>query len=99
MHTICDIVDEIAPAATSRRELVRFVTDRPGHDLRYAIDPSKIRRELGWTPSETFETGLRKTVQWYIDNEWWWARVQSGGYRGERLGLETSAGARRAATR
>ncbi len=87
VHAICDLVDEIVPAGAPRRDLVRFVTDRPGHDLRYAIDASKIRREIGWAPRETFETGLRKTVEWYVANAWWWERVQSGGYRGERLGL------------
>lgn len=94
VHTICDLVDELAPAAESRRALVTFVTDRPGHDQRYAIDASKIRRELGWAPSETFESGLRRTVRWYLDNEWWWSRVQSGGYRGERLGLAGVGSAR-----
>ncbi|WP_447893722.1 dTDP-glucose 4,6-dehydratase [Vreelandella sp. GE22] len=71
---------------TTYKELITFVTDRPGHDLRYAIDASKIERELGWVPQETFETGLRKTVQWYLDNETWWKRVQDGSYQGERLG-------------
>ena len=87
VHQICDTLDELAPTGTPRRELVRFVVDRPGHDQRYAIDASKIERELGWRPQETFETGLRRTVRWYLENEWWWTRVQSGGYRGERLGV------------
>lgn len=87
VHAICDVVDELAPARESRRRLVRFVTDRPGHDLRYAIDASKVAREIGWRPRETFETGLRKTVRWYLENEAWWRHVQSGSYRGERLGL------------
>jgi dTDP-glucose 4,6-dehydratase len=87
VHAICDAVDELVPGPAPRRALVRFVADRPGHDLRYAIDASKVRRELGWAPRETFETGLRRTVRWYLENEWWWSRVQSGGYRGERLGL------------
>jgi dTDP-glucose 4,6-dehydratase len=93
VHMVCDLVDELAPGAVGRRELIRFVTDRPGHDMRYAIDASKIARELGWRPRETFETGLRKTVRWYLDHEWWWTRVQSGGYRGERLGLSGAGGA------
>lgn len=71
---------------TTYKELITFVQDRPGHDLRYAIDASKIERELGWRPEETFETGLRKTVQWYLDNREWWQRVQDGSYQGERLG-------------
>ena len=70
----------------SYRDLITFVKDRPGHDVRYAIDASKIERELGWVPEETFETGLRKTVQWYLDNRQWWERVLSGAYRLERLG-------------
>jgi len=87
---ICDILDEIAPrSAGSYRELITFVTDRPGHDLRYAIDCSKIERELGWRAQETFESGLRKTVQWYIDNPAWWGAIRSGKYRGERLGQIT----------
>jgi dTDP-glucose 4,6-dehydratase len=71
---------------SSYKELITFVQDRPGHDLRYAIDASKIERELGWRPEETFETGLRKTVQWYLANESWWKRVQDGSYQGQRLG-------------
>ncbi|QNU62109.1 dTDP-glucose 4,6-dehydratase [Vreelandella titanicae] len=73
-------------AKRSHKDLITFVTDRPGHDLRYAIDASKIERELGWVPEETFETGLRKTVQWYLANETWWKRVQDGSYQGQRLG-------------
>jgi dTDP-glucose 4,6-dehydratase len=68
-------------------KLITFVADRPGHDARYAIDASKIERELGWKPKETFETGLRRTVAWYLENEEWCRDVQSGGYRQERLGL------------
>jgi dTDP-glucose 4,6-dehydratase len=89
VNTICDLVDELAPdpQSGSRRNLIEFVTDRPGHDRRYAIDATKIRRELGWERRETFSSGLRKTVQWYLDNQVWCERVQSGAYRGERLGL------------
>jgi dTDP-glucose 4,6-dehydratase len=87
VHTICDILDELRPSpGGSYRNLITFVTDRPGHDLRYAIDCAKIERELGWRPQETFETGLRKTVQWYLDNPAWWQAIRSGKYRGERLG-------------
>jgi len=67
--------------------LITYVADRPGHDVRYAIDASKIERELGWTSQETFETGMRKTVQWYLDNKEWWEHVLDGSYQGERLGL------------
>ena len=84
---ICDLLDEAAPAATPRRALIEFVTDRPGHDLRYAIDTTKIAGELGWRPRETFETGLAKTVMWYLANRSWWEAVCSGSYAGERLGL------------
>jgi dTDP-glucose 4,6-dehydratase len=89
VRLVCDLVDEMRPDAAvgSRRDLIRFVTDRPGHDLRYAIDASKIERELGWTPSVTFEEGLRRTVAWYLQNTAWWTRVRSGVYRGERLGV------------
>ncbi len=89
VRTICALIDELAPDAAigPRERLIQFVSDRPGHDLRYAIDASKIERELGWVPSETFETGLRKTVMWYLQNRGWWERVRSGSYRGERLGL------------
>ncbi|MDA7744286.1 dTDP-glucose 4,6-dehydratase [Porticoccaceae bacterium] len=90
VETICDLLEELAPekpaGLENYRDLITFVKDRPGHDLRYAIDASKIERELGWVPEETFETGLRKTVQWYLDNRQWWERVLSGAYRLERLG-------------
>ncbi|MFL1455767.1 dTDP-glucose 4,6-dehydratase [Marinobacter sp. GN3S48] len=89
VQTICDILQEQVPKSTNYRDQITFVADRPGHDLRYAIDASKIERELGWTPRETFETGLRKTVLWYIENKIWWKRVQDGSYQGERLGVST----------
>ena len=88
VRAICALVDELAPDASGARErLITFVTDRPGHDRRYAIDASKIKRELGWTPQETFETGLRKTVAWYLENADWWRRIRSGVYQGQRLGM------------
>lgn len=89
VHAICDELDNIRPRAdgNSYREQITFVTDRPGHDFRYAIDAGKIRTELGWTPQETFETGIAATVRWYLDNEDWWRAIQDGSYRGERLGL------------
>ena len=88
VEAICDLMDEFRPRrAGSHRDLIAFVSDRPGHDLRYAIDASKIERELGWRPAERFETGLRKTVRWYLDNSDWWQAIRSGTYRGERLGV------------
>nr|WP_287077154.1 dTDP-glucose 4,6-dehydratase [Halomonas sp.] len=86
VETLCDMLQELVPKDASYRELITFVTDRPGHDVRYAIDASKIERELGWVPEETFESGLRKTVEWYLANETWWKRVQDGSYQGQRLG-------------
>ena len=91
VHTICDLLEELAPerkpaGISSYRDLITFVKDRPGHDARYAIDAGKIERELGWRPQETFESGMRKTVQWYLDNEEWWQRVLSGAYKLERIG-------------
>ena len=90
VEAICELLDQLAPkkplGVESYKDLIAFVRDRPGHDARYAIDASKIERELGWIPLETFETGLRKTVQWYLDNRHWWERVLSGAYRLERLG-------------
>jgi dTDP-glucose 4,6-dehydratase len=89
VQAICKLVDELAPSAPigPRENLITYVEDRPGHDLRYAIDAGKIERDLGWRPAETFETGLRKTVAWYLANRTWWERVRSGVYRGERLGV------------
>lgn len=84
---ICAILDELRPDPAGPHErLIDYVTDRPGHDARYAIDAGKIGRELGWTPKETFETGLRRTVEWYLANAGWWGDIRSGIYRGERLG-------------
>ncbi len=81
VHTICDLLDGIRPKAASYRDQITTVTDRPGHDRRYAIDARKIEKELEWRPAETFDTGIRKTVQWYLDNQPWIANVQSGAYR------------------
>ncbi|MEM0654629.1 dTDP-glucose 4,6-dehydratase [Klebsiella huaxiensis] len=92
VETICDLLEELAPhkpdGLAHYRDLITFVTDRPGHDLRYAIDAAKIERELGWTPDETFASGMRKTVEWYLVNEAWWQQVLDGSYQGERLGLQ-----------
>ena len=87
VKSICAMVDELLPnAAGPRHQLIRFVKDRPGHDLRYALDGSKAKRELGWAPAESFESGLRRTVAWYIDHREWWERLRSR-YPGQRLGL------------
>ncbi|HHK5577154.1 TPA: dTDP-glucose 4,6-dehydratase [Neisseria polysaccharea] len=92
VKTICTLLEELVPekpAGVARYEdLITFVQDRPGHDIRYAIDAAKIGRELGWKPQETFESGLRKTVQWYLDNKTWWQNVLNGSYRLERLGTD-----------
>ncbi|MWJ28484.1 dTDP-glucose 4,6-dehydratase [Halomonas sp. ZH2S] len=91
VHAICSLLDEMVPShLVPRSSLITYVADRPGHDLRYAIDASKIERELGWTPQETFESGLRKTVQWYLCNLDWCRRVQDGSYQRERLGVATA---------
>jgi len=100
VHAICDLLDELAPVDKQRagqspglnsyRDLITFVTDRPGHDLRYAIDAGKIERELGWRPNETFESGMRKTVQWYLDNLEWCRHVQDGSYQRQRLGASVA---------
>ena len=89
VHTLCDLLDELVPAATSYRTLITSVADRPGHDQRYAIDASRIARDLGWRPDEDFASGLRKTVVWYLDNRTWWQAIQDGSYQGQRLGLVT----------
>lgn len=92
--SICRLLDELSPphgrGVNSYEALIKFVRDRPGHDLRYAIDARKIEAELGWRPSESFDSGLRKTVEWYLSNGDWWRAVRNGSYRGERLGAELS---------
>lgn len=88
VRTLCILMDKFAPMdnAKSYAELISFVTDRPGHDMRYAIDSTKIREELGWEPKEDFESGFRKTVKWYLDNQGWWQHILDGSYKLERLG-------------
>ena len=90
VEAICDLLEELAPqkpnGVGNYKELVVFVKDRPGHDTRYAIDASKLETELGWIPKESFETGLRKTVHWYLDNKIWWEKILSGDYYLERKG-------------
>ena len=90
VRSICEAVDAILPADRPREELIEFVADRPGHDARYAMDASKLQDELGWRPTEHFATGIRKTVKWYFDNEWWWRPLRER-YRGQRLGLVPTA--------
>ncbi|MEB7598144.1 dTDP-glucose 4,6-dehydratase [Raoultella terrigena] len=91
VKTICQLLEELVPnkpeGVQQYSDLITYVTDRPGHDMRYAIDAKKILNDLGWEPQETFESGIRKTVEWYLDNESWWRRVKDGSYAGERLGL------------
>jgi dTDP-glucose 4,6-dehydratase len=89
---ICELLDELVPGSTHKphEKLITFVADRPGHDRRYAMDASKLRRELGWAPRESFETGLRKTVVWHLENRWWWEPIWSKSYRGERLGTASA---------
>ncbi len=92
VKAICSLLEELAPnkpeGVINYEDLITFVKDRPGHDVRYAIDSSKIERELGWVPQESFESGIRKTVEWYLNNRQWWERVLNGDYRLERLGEE-----------
>ena len=89
VERICDVLDELRPAATgSRRRLIAFVPDRPGHDQRYAIDATRLRTELAWTPQHDFDSGIRQTIQWYLDNEWWWRPIREGKYQGQRLGVK-----------
>ena len=89
IQIVCDVLDEILPRDNGLvySELIHYVTDRPGHDFRYAIDATKIEKELGWSPIESFETGVRKTIQWYLDNRTWWKSIQDNTYRQERLGV------------
>ena len=95
VHKLCELLEELHPekpaGIANYKDLITFVKDRPGHDLRYAIDASKIERELGWKPQETFETGLRKTVEWYLENLDWWRRVLDGDYRMDRIGEDKGA--------
>ncbi|GAM63313.1 dTDP-glucose 4,6-dehydratase [Vibrio ishigakensis] len=95
VHMLCDLLEELVPenlnskqhiGGSGFRSLISFVEDRPGHDLRYAIDASKIDKELGWKPEENFESGIRKTVSWYLENEAWWSRVLDGSYSLTRVG-------------
>jgi len=90
VHAVIEMVRELAPERVTKSadELITFVTDRPGHDRRYAVDPSRIQNDLGWYPRENFASGLRKTVQWYLDHEVWLRQIEDGTYRGERLGLD-----------
>ena len=90
VYTLCALLDELNPAGAPHNRLITYVADRPGHDLRYAIDAGKIDRELGWRPEETFETGLRKTVEWYLANRPWWRAIADGSYHGQRLGLSAA---------
>jgi dTDP-glucose 4,6-dehydratase len=90
VRRVCAVLDALVPANRPREELIEFVTDRPGHDARYAIDATRLETELGWRAQENFETGIEKTVQWYLDNDWWWRPLRER-YAGERLGLLKSA--------
>jgi dTDP-glucose 4,6-dehydratase len=90
-YAICDTLDELAPehrtsSLSSYRNLIKFVQDRPGHDMRYAIDASKLKNRLGWQPTENLDTGIRKTIEWYLNNAWWWQPIREGKYSGQRLG-------------
>ena len=88
VQAICDLLDQLEPSTFgSRHRLISFVTDRPGHDRRYGIDAAKLESELGWRAEETFETGLAKTVRWYLENRAWWRAILDRGYKAERLGL------------
>ena len=90
VNQICSILDIIKPQLSGipYSKLITYVQDRPGHDFRYAIDASKIKNDLGWTPKETFESGIRKTIQWYLDNKSWWRKIQKRNYSQERLGIK-----------
>jgi dTDP-glucose 4,6-dehydratase len=84
---ICSLMDELRPKATPHADLITYVTDRPGHDARYAIDATKLETELGWKAQENFDSGIERTVRWYLDNAWWWQPLREGVYSGERLGV------------
>jgi dTDP-glucose 4,6-dehydratase len=90
VHVICDLIDKHASGERPKRELIRFVTDRPGHDQRYAIDATKLETELGWRAKETFETGIEHTVRWFIDNPWWWEPLRTAGHGKARIGLKAA---------
>jgi dTDP-glucose 4,6-dehydratase len=87
VHLLCDLLDERLPGQQPRRELIEYVTDRPGHDRRYAIDARRIRDELDWTPAYDFSAGIAQTVDWYLAERDWWQRIRDGRYRSQRLGL------------
>ena len=87
VHRICAIMDKLRPVSAPHERLITYVTDRPGHDARYAIDASKLETELGWKADETFDTGIEKTVRWYLENEWWWQPLRNKVYDGKRLGV------------
>ena len=87
VRTICALMDELSPKPGSHADLITFVTDRPGHDARYAIDATKLETELGWKARENFDSGIKNTVRWYLENEWWWRPLRDGVYSGERLGV------------
>ena len=89
VRRICAVLDMLVPADAPRENLIEFVTDRPGHDARYAIDATKLENELGWRAQETFDTGIEKTVRWYLENDWWWQPLRER-YDGERLGLSAA---------
>ena len=89
VRRICAVLDELVPAVKPRETLIEFVRDRPGHDARYAIDATKLENELGWRAAENFDTGIEKTVSWYLENEWWWSPLRDR-YDGERLGLSAA---------
>lgn len=86
VNIICEQLQQLKPQAKPYRELIKFVEDRPGHDRRYAIDSSKLTKELGWSPVESFESGIKKTISWYLQNQDWWQRIKDGSYQGQRLG-------------
>ncbi|MEO1708388.1 MAG: dTDP-glucose 4,6-dehydratase [Pseudomonadota bacterium] len=87
--TICTLMDELSPKNHPHKDLITYVTDRPGHDMRYAIDAGKIERDLGWRPTVTVEEGMRRTVEWYLSNSWWWQAIRERGFSDDRLGLKT----------